>query len=208
MKPISSGRRGGRRRRSNALALLALVANFVQEGGVGGLREATLLVEEHEHAGRRHLLDEVDAGLVVAVVDLRETDLLAGVLVLLEPKDVLVEVGLELLVGVVDAELLEGVHFEVLKSKDVEHADEILQVRLVDRLVDVHHQPLEQPRVQRFHQCIARVDRLVVLQRNHRDLTLHIHRSLQQRALQLGRLHTTAPKPSTIQQTKTNKLTD
>ena len=37
-------------------------------------------------------------------------------------EDMLVEVVLEVLVGVVDAELLEAVLVEVLKAKDVQHA--------------------------------------------------------------------------------------
>lgn len=42
---------------------------------------------------------------------------------LLQLEDVLVEVVLQLFVGVVDAELLEAVPLEVLKAKDVEDPD-------------------------------------------------------------------------------------
>ena len=42
---------------------------------------------------------------------------------LLPGKDVLVEVVLDLLIGDVDAQLLKGVDFKVLKAKDVQDAD-------------------------------------------------------------------------------------
>jgi hypothetical protein len=43
---------------------------------------------------------------------------------LFELEDVLIEVLLQLLVGEVDAELLEAVHHEVLKAEDVQHSNE------------------------------------------------------------------------------------
>lgn len=43
---------------------------------------------------------------------------------LFQGKDVVVEEFVQFLVGVVDAELLEGIHCEILESKNVEHAQE------------------------------------------------------------------------------------
>lgn len=48
---------------------------------------------------------------------------MGGFVYLLPSKDVLVEVKLDLLVGDVDAELLEGVLLEVFKTKNVQDAD-------------------------------------------------------------------------------------
>jgi hypothetical protein len=53
--------------------------------------------------------DEVDAWLVVKVLDDLPLEVLLGVLLLLQLEDVLVEVELQCLVGVVDAQLLEAV---------------------------------------------------------------------------------------------------
>jgi hypothetical protein len=55
----------------------------------------------------------------------------------------LVEVLLQLFVGIVDAELLETVHHKVLESEDVQHADErrpalrLTRNRLVDAIDEV-----------------------------------------------------------------------
>lgn len=69
--------------------------------------------------GRRHLLDEVDAGLEVhAEVDELPLDALLLVLLLLQHEHVVVEELLQLLVGEVDAQLLEAV--ELRKEGDGE----------------------------------------------------------------------------------------
>ena len=62
---------------------------------------------------RQHLLDEVDAGLQVhAEVDELPLDALLLVLLLLQHEHVVVEELLQLLVGEVDAELLEAVELQ------------------------------------------------------------------------------------------------
>ena len=60
--------------------------------------------------------NEIDARLVVGVVDVLPAYLLPHVLLLLELEDVLVEVELKRLVGVVYAQLLEAVRRKVLSS--------------------------------------------------------------------------------------------
>lgn len=55
---------------------------------------------------------------------------------------------LKLLVGVVDAELLETIDLERLEAVDVEDADEAMGLgRTLERLVDLAHDPVEELRV-------------------------------------------------------------
>ena len=77
------------------------------------LWEVALVVQDVEDAGGLGG-NEVDGGLVVGEVDVLPADLLLAVLGLLQPEDVLVEEVLQRLVGVVDAQLLEAVHLEIL----------------------------------------------------------------------------------------------
>ena len=68
--------------------------------------------------GTHRLLDEVDAGLQVqSKVDEAPLDALALVLLLLQDEHGVVEKLLQLLVGVVDAHLLERVQLERAKKK-------------------------------------------------------------------------------------------
>ena len=106
------------------LRLVQLVIQLLEEGRVGARREARFFVQEREDT--EFAFDHIDTRLVVGELDERPVDLLANVLVLLKLEDVRIELGemlerheyrvkmriyrlLELLVGVVDTELLEGV---------------------------------------------------------------------------------------------------
>lgn len=60
--------------------------------------------------------DEVDARLVVQVLDDLPLEVLLGVLLLLQLEDVLVEVELQRLVRVVDAQLLEAIRRKILND--------------------------------------------------------------------------------------------
>ncbi|KAI3483202.1 hypothetical protein L1887_53982 [Cichorium endivia] len=102
-------------------SLVHLRVELLDEGLVGAGRQPGLLVEEREDA--ELALDHVDAGLVVGEVDKGPRDLLLEVLFLLELEDVVVELVLEALVGVVDAELLVRVDLESLEAVDIEDAD-------------------------------------------------------------------------------------
>ena len=76
----------------------------------GGVRSGTKVTRRVEQPRAHRPLDEVDAGLQVeAEVDEGPGDALALVLLLLQDEHGVVEELLQLLVGVVDAELLEGV---------------------------------------------------------------------------------------------------
>ena len=69
------------------LPLLALVVQLLHPRLVRALGHAALLVEQVQDA--ELALDEVDAGLVVVVLDLLPVDALADVLLLLQFEDVL-----------------------------------------------------------------------------------------------------------------------
>lgn len=72
-----------------------------------------------------HLFNEVDGGLEVEPkIDELPFDVLLPVLFLLQHKHVVVEELLKLLVGEVDAQLLERVHHKDLKTGNVKHSDE------------------------------------------------------------------------------------
>lgn len=143
--------------------------------------------KKNEKERRAYAFDEVETPLVVVEGDgvpILET--LRFVFLLLEHEDVVVEVLLERLVGEVDAQLLEAVFLllaagtvrstvnenanvrgeaygEVLESKDVQDADEraLLGEGALDGVVDLLHQPTEQPVVEGLGQRVASVRGLV-----------------------------------------------
>ena len=103
--------------------------------------ELALLVDER-HEVERADGDEVERLLVVDELDVVPVDGLVVVLLLLHLEDVLDEELLQVLVGVVDAELLERVGAEVFEAEDVKHADGCLvlsadAVRLGDGRIDL-----------------------------------------------------------------------
>lgn len=89
------------------------------------VREAAslaLVVQQTQQAAGL-ALDELQAARVVGEADVGPADALAPVLLLLVLEHVLVEVVLQVLVGVVDAQLLEAVaRTEVLEAEYVEDA--------------------------------------------------------------------------------------
>ena len=118
---------------------------------------------EKAHDARRALLDEVDAPLVVLVLDRRPLDALLVVERLLRLEDEAEEELLELLVGKVDAELLEGVLEEGLEAVHVEEADEgaVLLQLPAQLLVDLRDAPVEELRVEVLCERVAREERLL-----------------------------------------------
>ena len=100
--------------------LLVLEVDLEEEGGLGGVGRAALMVEQVEDAiGRRG--DQVDAARVVDAQGLvaheRQHVLRAAL------EDMRDEERVEALVGKVDAELLECVLVERLEAEDVEQPD-------------------------------------------------------------------------------------
>lgn len=79
----------------------------------------------------------------------------------------LVEEELQLLVGEVDEQLLEGVGLHVLEAEDVQDADEGRGGSgvLVKGCVQARHQKVKEPVVEGLGQSVARVPGLCVRQR-------------------------------------------
>lgn len=69
--------------------------------------------------------------------------------ILFECKHIIIKEHVQLLVGVVDAELFERVGGEVLEAEDVEHAERARGPHRRRAAVHVAHQPRECARVQR-----------------------------------------------------------
>ena len=111
----------------------------------------------------RPLLEQVQAGLVVGVRDGLDRDVLEAVLLLLDAEALLVEVELELLVRIVDAQLLERVPLEALEPVDVEDGDAGRRLppgALGERAVDLGDQVVEERRVHRLAEGVLHVRRL------------------------------------------------
>ena len=97
--------------------------DFVDEGSIVSLREPTLLVQQSQDP--HWLLQQIDGGLQIETeVDELPFDPLALVLFLFEDEHSVVEELLQLLVGVVDAKLLERVDVEDLETGDIQNANE------------------------------------------------------------------------------------
>ena len=99
------------------------------------------------------------------VVDGGPVDFLLGVLLLLQFEYVLVEVKVEVLVGVIYAELLEAVLREVLEAEYVQDGDGGgLLGALVHDVIDAGDQPGEQRAVERLGERVPGVQRLIDIQ--------------------------------------------
>jgi len=111
-------------------------------------------VEKIQYAKFR--FDEVNAGLVVIEINQFPLNLLLEVFLLLQLKDVLVELLLQFLVGVVDAELLERVDLERLKPVNVQNTDEAQSTSVLQLRIDLTHDPREELRVHVFGEGVSR----------------------------------------------------
>ena len=89
-------------------------------------------------------------------------------------KDMLHKELLQILVGVVDAQLLEAVVLEVLEAEDVEDADGLAVgaalPRLVDGVVDLVDDPDEEAAVDALDEGVAHIHRLVLGERGRHRL--------------------------------------
>mmetsp|Transcript_25602 Transcript_25602/g.82644 ORF Transcript_25602/g.82644 Transcript_25602/m.82644 type:complete len:204 (-) Transcript_25602:785-1396(-) len=138
---------------------------------VGLVGEPADLVEKVQHAGRLATLlerQQRDGARVVGPGDGAARDALGGVELLLGGEDVLVEGGLQLLVGKVDEQLLEAISGERFKPKDVKDPDKAVGRggRGEAAKPGIHEAdgPVEERRVDSLGQCVARVDRLLCTQ--------------------------------------------
>ena len=146
---------------------------LLDKAELGALWHAALVVQRGEDA-LALAVDERELRRVVGELDRLDVDALALVLLDAQLHQRVHEGRLQLLVGEVDAELLERVEPKVLEAEDVEQADEALLVggrpatRSVDalRLEDVERadDPLEDGLVHRLGEGVARVDALLLRQ--------------------------------------------
>ena len=123
--------------------LAVLLVELLQQGLVRPLREPALLVNKRDYV-ERFLREQIQNLLVVRKQNVLPVDSLARVLGLLQLEDVLDEELLQILVGVVDADLLETVQTESLEPEYVQHPDGMSGARpplfiggAVDSLIDV-----------------------------------------------------------------------
>eukprot|EP00982_Pelagococcus_subviridis_P004358 29141-Pelagococcus_subviridis.AAC.3 len=172
-----------------------LRGHLLRERVVRRFRERALLVQEAQDA-HRSALDDVDARLIVLKVNLRPVDALALVLLLLELKHVLVELLLQALVRVVDAQLLERVLLEVLEAVDVENgharrrrapAASIAAAR-TQRLVDARDDGIKQRGEDRLRERVAPFARARGVQDAHDALPAGVDLARRQRALEKVRV--------------------
>mmetsp|Transcript_6207 Transcript_6207/g.11770 ORF Transcript_6207/g.11770 Transcript_6207/m.11770 type:complete len:328 (-) Transcript_6207:1073-2056(-) len=98
---------------------------------------------KHRKDPFRSFLDKIDTLLVVSKVDSFHADILLGIRLLLENENVLVEMLLKFLVGIIDAQLLEAVLLEALEPKNIQ---------------DTNHASTLEKIVFHFHGEIAVVD--------------------------------------------------
>ena len=168
--------------------LVALVrrAHRVAKVLVGRAGLLARLVEQPKHA-RRRLLDEVDAALVVLVLDLRPRDALRLVQRLLALEDEAQEELLQLLVGKVDAELLKRVDEERLEAVDVQQPDERrlaargeAPIAAAERLIDDADEPIEEACVDRLCQRVTSQRRLRLAVLGGDGFAARLHRARQQ----------------------------
>ena len=90
--------------------------------GTAGLQHE-LLVKKLENGRRPCLLNHVYSVLVVLEWDTLPLNTFLFILLLLQSEHVLVELLLQLLIGVINTELFKGVLCKDLKSEDIQDAD-------------------------------------------------------------------------------------
>jgi hypothetical protein len=191
-------------RRPEARVARQLGAQRVRQVLVRGARQAAGLVDEREHAravggaagaGRLGALEQLEHVLVVHKVDVAPGDALRRVLGLLALEHVRVEGLLQLLVGQVDAELLERVGVEALEAVDVEDADgaggaaAAAAAQGPDLAVDGGHQPVEEAGVEGLGQRVSRLGGLHPAQALDDALPAGLDGTRGERRLQRGGRH-------------------
>ena len=141
---------------------------------VTALWHMTLFGEEAQQASRR-LLNQLQATRVIGKSDMREFYLLLSICCLLDLEDVVVEEHVKLLIGVIYAQLLEGVAGEVLKAKYVKDADECCLIfSRISALVDVIDQPGKGAGVESFPHRVPVLSGFLQLQRDLGDISTDV----------------------------------
>lgn len=100
--------------------------------------------------------------ITYGIIDGRPFNFLLRVLLLLELENMLVEIEVQILVCVIDAQLLKAVLGKIFKSKYVEDTNgRGLLSSLVNDVINSSDQPGKQGTVQRFGERVASVEGLV-----------------------------------------------
>ena len=102
-----------------------LLHDFVSKSHIGSFWKHALLFE-NGHDTQGFFNQPQGDGQIHAKIDSGPFDTLFFVLLLLQDKHVVVEELLQLLVGVVDAQLLEGVELENFETGNIEQPNEIV----------------------------------------------------------------------------------
>ena len=104
---------------------MRLVETVAKSNVVGLAVQETVFLKNMQNAVGL-LADEVNDGLIVPEGNAVPVESLARIFLLLKHKNVVVELALQPLVGVVDAQLLEAVGLQNLESENVEDTNEVL----------------------------------------------------------------------------------
>lgn len=86
-----------------------------QERLVSSFRKIAFIVQDMDYT-HGFLSNQVDGGLIVVIGDVRPVDSFLSIFLLLDGEYVLVEIELQCLVRIVDAQLLKAVDLEVLQN--------------------------------------------------------------------------------------------
>jgi hypothetical protein len=139
------------------VSLAKLVVALLEEALVTRLSVARFIKESEDSRGLAGL-DQVNGGLRVHTkIDEGPVDLLTDVFLLFEFEHVIVKELLELLVGVVNAQLLEGVELEDFESSDIKNSDEGSAASTSNHLVNFLDNPQEQTTVEGLGKGLPRV---------------------------------------------------
>ena len=105
-------------------------AELLDESLICSLGDHALLIKNAKEAIWL-FLNQVQDSLVILELHVSPLNLFLGIFLLLHLEDVAVEELLDLLVGIIDAELLETVLLKVLKSKDIQQANEAISIGIL-----------------------------------------------------------------------------
>jgi len=165
---------------------LVMLRELGKERVVVGLGDDAFFVKKDEDT-MRTLVDEIDGGLRVKTeIDEGPVDLFTEVLLLLELEHVVVEELLQLLVGVVDADLLERVLLEDFETGNIEDTNERVGSLLVEDLVGTLDDPEEESSEDGLGQGISGVSSLLNSEVSLDELSSGLDSRLAESLLELG----------------------
>mmetsp|Transcript_22306 Transcript_22306/g.46370 ORF Transcript_22306/g.46370 Transcript_22306/m.46370 type:complete len:248 (+) Transcript_22306:3960-4703(+) len=128
---------------------------------VSGLGNDALFVQQRQDASV-FAIDQVEDVLIVGEGDKFPQDSLTLIFVLFQLEHIFVELLLQCLIGVIDANLLKIVDFKSLESEDIQHSDgcvlTLAHLRLLigDAFVDLGDNVVKRRSIRGFHQSLTR----------------------------------------------------